>query len=175
MFENLADGFVGLFLFIGNWLSPGADEAEIRILAAEQLSQSYAIECAIGIRWNEQMGDLIDAGVPLRFRMRAIADKTDTTTFIRTLTCDLSQYTYSYTDSMVETDSTFTSEQYGQVLLAMRRYCRWGFSFPSTIAIIELEAELLPSPVSRLNRMVEMSNICGCKRFTRTIAVKGKE
>jgi hypothetical protein len=173
MFEQIGNGFVGLFLFISHWLSPGASKEEIRIAAVEEMNGGYVVECAIAIGWNEQIADLIDAGIPLRFRMSGASDAGDTAVFVRTLSCDIASYTYSFVDTFITpySDTVRVSRSYGQAVIAMRDFSRWPFVISKKAQACYLEAELLPSRASRLNRTVEMSNICGCSKFTRSLIV----
>jgi hypothetical protein len=176
MFEQIAEGFAGFFLFISHWLSPEALQEDIRIAAIKKLDEGYRIECAISITWNEQMSDLIDAGIPLRFRIAAYTNTGDTTAFIRTLVCDIETYTYAFSDSSLSprSDSVRISRSYNQMLIALRDYTRWSFDFGTHVKACLLEAELLPSRASQLNRTVDMSNICGCKKFARSIIIQEK-
>ncbi len=173
MFEQIGNGIVGLFLFFSQWLSPGASKEEIRIAALEERTGGYVVECAIAIGWNEQMADLIDAGIPLRFRMSGFSDAKDSAVFTRTLTCDIATYTYSFVDTFLipRPDSVRVSRSYSQALIALRDFSRWPFGFSKEAGECYLEAELLPSRASRLNRTVDMSDICGCRVFTRSLVV----
>ena len=177
MFEQVAEGFVGLFLFVSNWLSPGATQEDIRIGAIKRLGEGFRIECSIPIGLNDQMSDLIDAGIALRFRISAMPDTGDTIVFIRTLRCDISTYSYFFADTLVAGDpgTVRTSRAYSQLLFALRDYARWTFDVGAGASSCRITAELLPSRASQLNRIVDMSNICGCKKFSRTVAIGTKQ
>jgi hypothetical protein len=173
MLAKFADGILGLFLFMSQWLSPGGSQEEIKIVAAQELSAGYEIVCAIDLAWNEQMTDLIDAGIPLRFRICAWSDAGDSLSFIRTLQCDIGNYTYSFCDSISQAAAgILTSRNYAQILIALRDYTRWNVTLSKSARQCRLSAELLPSRASRLNRMVDMSEVCGCKRFQREFVKK---
>jgi hypothetical protein len=179
MFERAAEGFVGLFLFISHWLSPGVSTEEIHVAALRQAQDRLQVECAIAIDWSEQLGDLIDAGIPLRFRMAAYSDAGDTVLFVRTLRFDISSSTYAFRDTFDmpsrSPDSVNASRAYQQALIAMRDYCRWAVGLKQNTGSFYIEAVLLPSRASRLNRTVDMSNVCGCRKFTRTIVMESPE
>jgi hypothetical protein len=174
MFEKLADGFLGLFLFLSQWLSPGATQDEIRIAAVQEAAGGYVIFCSIDLDWNDQMTDLVDAGIPLRFRMRSWSDRGDTAVFIRTLHCDISDYSYAFTDSIMAPSGPRVelSKRHGQILIALKEYTRWDVALSRRARACHIEAELLPSTAARLNRVVDMSNICGCRRFEREFVRK---
>lgn len=167
MLENVTDGFLGLFLFLSHWFSPGINPGEIKVIAARELASAYRIECSFSMDWNEQMSDLIDAGIPLRFLIAYASDKGDTTAFIRTLRCDVSNYTYSIKDSLMTNspDSIAVSKQYRQIYKAQRSFIRLNCYFSKNAKQFVIKAQLLPSTVSQLNRMVDMSDICGCRTF----------
>ncbi len=174
MFERLSDGLVGLLIFFSNWLSPGTNSEDIKIVAAHEFANRYSIQCMIKINWNEQMSDLIDAGIPLRFVINFFSDRGDSTTVLRTLQCDIVTYKYSFSDTIIQppSDSVFSSKKYSQIYRALRNYCRWTCSFSKDASRFNMEAELQPSWVSHLNRSVDMSEICNCKIFSRTLIKK---
>ena len=174
MLENVADGFLGLFMFFSHWLSPGVDKGEIRIAAVKELNDRSVLECVITFEWNDRMSDLIDAGIPLRFRILSYSDRGDTTLSIRTLSCDVGDYTYSFSDSLVvpTADSVYLSKEYRQIYRAVREYQHVTRSFTSSASAFQVEAVLLPSRVSHLNRSIDMSDICGCRKFATRIIRK---
>ncbi|MBN1577330.1 MAG: hypothetical protein JW913_12300 [Chitinispirillaceae bacterium] len=173
MLENVADGFLGLFMFFAHWLSPGNDRGEIRIEAVRELKTRSVLECFISFEWNERMSDLIDAGIPMRFRILSYSDRGDSTLSIRTLFCDVGEYTYYISDSLIvpAIDSVYVSKEYRQIYRALREYRHVMRSFARSASYFQIEAVLLPSRVSHLNRSIDMSDICGCRRFaTRVIS-----
>jgi hypothetical protein len=174
MLENVADGFLGLFMFFSHWLSPGVDQGEIRIADVGELKTRSVLECVISFEWNERMSDLIDAGIPLRFRIFSCSDRGDTVLSIRTLRCDVGEFTYFFSDSVKSSrgDSVFISKKYGQIFRAVREYQHFTRSFTNTAASFQIEAVLLPSDVSHLNRSIDISDICGCRRFSTRIINK---
>jgi hypothetical protein len=167
MLENVADGFLGLFMFFTHWISPGGDQGELRIEAIRELKTRSVLECVIAFDWNDRMSDLIDAGIPMRFRVLSCSDKGDSTVSIRTLFCDVGDYTYYYNDSISVPfgDSVYTSRKYQQIYRAVREYQRFTRSFSKNAASFQIEATLLPSRVSHLNRSIDMSDICGFRKF----------
>ena len=177
MLENVADGFLGLFMFFAHWLSPGDDQGEIKIAAVRELPTRSVIECVITFDWNNRMSDLIDAGIPMRFRILSYSDIGDTTLSIRTFFCDVGDYSYYFSDSLIipPADSVFISRKYGQIYRALREYRKVQRSFTNTASSFHIEAVLLTSKVSQLNRSIDMSDICGCRKFaTRIIRKKSK-
>ncbi len=174
MFERAADGLFGLFIFFSNWFSPGESSEEIKIAAANEFSYGYSIECVIKINWNEQMSDLIDAGIPLRFMITSYSDIGDSVAIIRTLQCNVSTYTYIFCDSIstTENDSVYTSKEYSQVYRAAKKYCTWTSTFSKKANKFYMRAILLPSWVSQLNRSVDMSEICECHTYSRSLNKK---
>ena len=174
MLENVADGFLGLFMFFAHWLSPGVDQGEIKIAAVKELKGRAVLECVISFEWNDRMSDLIDAGIPLRFRILSYSDRGDTTLSVRTLLCDVGDYTYSISDSLIipTNDSVYVSKEFRQIYRAAREYQRVTRSFTSSASALQIEAVLLPSRVSHLNRSIDMSDICGCRKFATRIIRK---
>ncbi len=176
MLENVADGLVGLFMFLSNWFSPGTDAGEIKIAAAQQFAQQYVIECVIKIPWNEQMSDVIDAGIPLRFKIQSNSDLGDSLSLVRTMQCDVSTYTYTYTDTIItpENDSIYVSESYTKIFKAVRETSKWSSTFSKQGKQFHMEVALLPSVVSQLNRTIDLSEICECEKFSRDLIFNPK-
>jgi hypothetical protein len=177
MLENVADGFLGFFMFFAHWLSIGNNQGEIRIVDIKQLESRTVLECVITFDWNERMNDLIDAGIPLRFRVESYSDRGDTTVSIRSLQCDISDYIYSFSDSLVvpPSASVFHSGEFNQVYRALREFQHVSRSFSQGAESFQIEAVLLPSSVSQLNRSIDMSDICGFRRFSARIVRKGRK
>jgi|GEM_PF-1348097 len=173
MLGNVADGFLGLFMFMTHWLSPGNNVGEIRVAAVNRLHSRTVFECVISFDWNSRMSDLLDAGIPVRFRVFSYSDRGDSCVSIRTLFCDVGDYTYFFTDSLKTPmfDSVYTSKSFRQVYRAVREYQRITRSVTNGAGICHIEAVLLPSHVSRLNRSVDMSDICGCRKFATRIVI----
>lgn len=169
MAEQLRNGFVGLFLMLGQWLSPGASRPEISVNAARPAAAGYAVQCALNLAWTEEMEALVDAGIPLRLRIGSFCDGCDSVVFLRTLRLDIAELTYSFTDTFVTCDSTFSSATYPQVLLALRDLSRWTFLAPPRARTCRVEAELLSSRAARLNRTVDMSALWGQKKVSKVV------
>lgn len=176
MLENIADGFLGLFMFFAHWISPGGNEGEIRIVALQELATHTAMECVISFDWNSRMSDLIDAGIPMRIQIVSFSDVGDTTVSLRTLICDVSDYSYSFSDSLSGyIDSIYTSKKYSQIYRALREYKRIRRVFDPKGDALYIEATLLPSHVPHLNRSIDLSEMCGSSRFsTHVIRKKDK-
>lgn len=176
MIERISNGLVGLFMFFSSWFSPGSDSQDIKIAAVKEISLGYSLQCIIKINWNEQMSDLIDAGIPLRFLITSYSDIGDTMQLIRTLDCDVSTYNYVFCDSIIvpKTDSIYISRKYSQIYRAIRSYSRWTCTFSQNANRFHIEAKLLPSRVSQLNRNIDMSEICGCRKYSRDFFRKSK-
>ena len=177
MLENVADGFLGLFMFFAHWLSVGSDEGEIRIAAVKELQTGTVLECVISFDWNERMNDLIDAGIPLLFRIESLSDLGDTTISIRALRCDVSDYTYSFVDSVIipPAENVFRSRDFHQIYRALREYRHVTRSFSKGSSSFQMEAVLLPSTVSQLNRSIDMSDILGSRKFSTRIIRKDRK
>jgi hypothetical protein len=177
MFNNIADGFLGLFLFLSNWFSPGINPGEISVIAVKELAAVYQIESSFSIDWNEQMNDIIDAGIPMRFLIAYASDKGDTTAFIRTLQCDISSYIYSVKDSVLTKAGNHAPavKNFRQIYRAQRSFTRLIFYISKKATAYIIKAELLPSKVSQLNRTIDVSDICGCRTFILKYSKKKKE
>lgn len=173
MLENVADGFLGLFMFMTHWLSSGNNVGEIRVAAVNRLHSRTAFECVISFDWNSRMSDLLDAGIPVRFSIFSYSDKGDSCVSVRTLFCDVGDYTYFFTDSLKTPvfDSVYTSKSFRQIYRAVREYQRVTRIVTNGASICQIEAVMLPSRVSRLNRSVDMSDICGCRKFATRIVI----
>lgn len=167
MFENVADGLVGFFMFFSHWISPSPEMGEINIYNVLENDEKYLIECGIKIKWNEQMSDIIDAGIPLRINVQSYSDKGDSLSFIRTLTCDVTSYKYTFIDTVANNDSVFISKGYRNVFKILKRYSRWNSQFDKNADSYHMEVKLLPSKVSQLNRVIDLSEMCGCSRYSR--------
>jgi hypothetical protein len=173
MLEPLKEGFLGFFLVLGQWLSPGTDKADIRLTALHATGQGYSVQCALVLAWNGELGALVDAGIPLRFRMSAASDAGDTLWFVRTLHFDIADYTYSFSDSSgPNAKNASVPKKYPQILLALRDFARWNVTVSEKAATCRVEAEMLPSRAARLGRTVDMSALWGQKKIAREIALK---
>jgi len=174
MFEQFSDGILGLFLFFAHWLSPGSDEDAVRIVSMRQTPQAVVISCAISITWNEQMKDLIDAGIPIRFLFRAINNAKDTSWCMRTLQCDVAAYSYTYCDSLPSAAESPPpcSKRLSNVLIALEKFTQWEVTIPRGCSSCRIEAELLPTRAPRLNRTIDLSNVCGSRLFAANFILK---
>jgi hypothetical protein len=176
MLENVADGFLGLYMFFAHWLSPGTDDGEIRIAAVKELQNHTVVECVISFEWDERMIDLIDAGIPVSFRIESYSDVGDTARSVRTLYCDVSDYSYYFRDSLCTQarDSIMVSKKFNQVYRAIKEYRHVVRTFTNTTSVFRIEAVLLPSRVNHLNRSIDLSEICGCRKFSTQLLRKEK-
>ncbi|MBD3315715.1 MAG: hypothetical protein GF344_08010 [Chitinivibrionales bacterium] len=171
MLENIADGLLGLFVFLGHWFSPGEDVGEIKILDARQETNGYVIEWAIRVDWGRRIEDLIDAGIPLRFLCLSYSDVGDSVAVLRTLRCDVTTYRYTIIDTLLApSDSVWRSESTEHIYEALRAYGRWSSTFSEEAERFHVEAVLLPTRVEQLGRVVDMSEIVGSRRFVRDLA-----
>jgi hypothetical protein len=169
MFDNLKQGFLGLFLFIGHWLSPGDNQAQIRIRDIDMCDSVWCVSCAVDIAWNDQLGALVDAGIPLRFKISGLTDTGQKVSFVRTLTYDVAAYRYMFTDTSLCDQGVFRSNPYPQILLALHDFRRWDMEFDTSAGSCTIKLELLSSTVSRLRRKVDMSQVWGQRRLSRTL------
>jgi hypothetical protein len=174
MFERFSDGILGLFLFFAHWLSPGVNDEAIRIASVRPMAQTYIVSCVISIAWNEQMKDLIDAGVPVRFQLRTLTGAKDTLSRIRTLQCDVADYTYTFCDSLrgPQTDTTECSKRFSHLLIALEKFTQWETRVPIAATACRIEVELLPTSATRLHRKIDMSQVCGYRFFAANFVLK---
>jgi hypothetical protein len=174
MLDNITGGVTGLILFISHWLSPSGEQASLTIADIARREGAYEISCQLKIGWNEQLADLVDAGIPMRFRFEATSDDGRAVRVLRTLQCDITDYTYRFVDSLRSPprDSVWTSPTYRQILIAMRHFTRWTFTVDSAARQCRVEMTLLPSRAPRLNRSVDFSNVCGCKKLSKTVVIR---
>ena len=176
MLENIADGFLGLFMFFAHWISPGGTEGDIKIVALNELTARTSMECVISFDWNSRMSDLIDAGIPMRFRVISFSDIGDTTVSIRTLQCDVSDYTYTVCDSLSGyIDSISTSRKFKQIYRALREFQHITRLFSAGANALHIQAFILPSRVPHLNRSIDLSEMCGSRKFATHILRKNKK
>lgn len=166
--EPLWQGFLGFALVVGNWLSPDSGGARIRVRSVERLDSSLAVACVMDLGWNEQMTQLVDAGIPVRFRLSITTDAGDTAWLVRTLTFDVGDDAYRLADSGAAAGPgpPAHDKTYPHVLNALRDLRRWTFHVRPAALRARIEVELLRSRVSRLNRTVDMSQIWGQRRIT---------
>jgi len=159
MFDAVKQGFTGLVLFVGQWLSPGGEQAGLRIEDVREDSAAWVLSCKMKIAWNDQLEQMVDAGIPLRFQILAVTDQNDSAVFYRFLSFNMMDYTYTYADSTAERRTV--SQKYPLVYLALKDFCQWKFRVVKSAASCKITAVLLPSRVSRLNRMVDLSQLWG--------------
>ena len=154
------DGIVGFFLFFAHWLSPETGRAAIEIdIPKSRPADAIVCKCKLDIAWNKQLEQLIDAGIPLCYKIYHYTDKSDTVDFYRSLYFNMVDYTYCYTDS---TDKfRKKSKPYSLIDLALRDFCHWEISIPNNASICKVEVVILPSKAEQLNRVVDMSRVWG--------------
>jgi hypothetical protein len=154
------DGIVGFFLFFAHWLSPQTGKAAIEIDFSKNLSPDAIIcKCKLDIAWNKQLEQLIDAGIPLCYKIYHFSDKSDTVSFYRSLHFNMVDYSYNYTDSTEKARKK--SKSYSLVDLALRDFCRWEIEIPKNASVCKVEVVILPSKAEQLNRIVDMSRVWG--------------
>lgn len=161
------DGIIGLILYLAHWLSPGADIADIDIAFLKvQENRNAIFQCRLETTINRQLEQLIDAGIPLRFKFTNITSEHDSLTFYRTLQFDMIDFTYTWSDSSKEKHTH--SDRYSLIHLAMRDFCKWKIETPENSQLCRIEITILPSKAEQLNRVVDMSKIWGQQKLVRT-------
>jgi hypothetical protein len=170
-FESIKQGVTGLLLFAGNWILPQDDNAALAMESIQKITPpAWEITLKMEMSLNRQLEELIDAGIPLNFRFTAVSDNADTVSVVRSLSCNVADLTYTFTDSSSE--KVTASKKYPMILLAVRDFSRWKFRLPPGAASCAVEAEILYSAVSQLNRSVDMSRIWGHQKIRTTFALK---
>jgi len=174
MFEQLRNGFLGMFLVIGQWLSPGGERPDIEVTSVKRAAGAYVVQCAMTMGWNDELEAMVDAGIPLRVKFGLYCEGGDSTVFVRTLRCDVADLTYAFSDSGAagDRDARYASGTYPQVLLALRDFSRWTCTVPAGGRTCRIAAELLPSVATRLNRTVDMSGIWGQRSISRVVVLE---
>lgn len=170
MFETVRQGFTGLVLFVGQWLSPGGGEASLSVKSVKQVDSMFEVQCRMDLAWNQELENLVDAGIPLHFRISAVTDRNDSAVFFRTLNYSVIDYTYTFTDSSA--GLVVVSQKYPLVYLALEDFCRWKFRLQAQVAGCTIAAEMLPSRATRLNRMVDMTRVWGQKKVSVAFVLK---
>ena len=165
MFESLRDGILGFFLFTGQLLLPASEQASLSVTSIRPAdSLHWNISVVMDPALNPQIEELVNAGIPMRFRICAVTEGSDTARFERTLRFSVAHLTYTYVDSL--NGYIQHSKTYPMILLAMNDFCKWSFTVPREAAWCRIEATLLPSRVSQLRRMVDMSKVWGQSRVS---------
>lgn len=161
------DGLIGLILYLAHWLSPGTGVSDIDISFLKRAENNASIfQCRLESVDNRQLEQLIDAGIPLRFKFTNTLSDQDTVSFFRTLQFDMIDFTYMWTDS--SNGRSTSSEKYSLIHLAMRDFCRWKLTIPLTTQTCRIEVTILPSRAEQLNKVVDMSKIWGQQKLVRT-------
>lgn len=177
MFESVREGFLGFFLVLSSWFSVSQGDAELMVRAVQCSDTTCAVVCAADLGWNEQMTQLVDAGIPVRFRIGITTDAADTIVFIRALQYDVADDAYRFVDSSVvaSRDTVAQSKDYPQILIALRDVRRWTFLVSSRARIGHIEVSLLRSHVSRLNRTVDMTQVWGRKKLSTDFRMESRQ
>ncbi len=163
--NGVRDGLVGFFLFFAHWLSPQTEKASIGIDFHDYRTPEVVIfKCKLDIGWNKQIEQLVDAGIPLQYRILHFTDKSDTVYFFRTLNFDMVRYTYNFTDSNER--AIRRSKDYALINLALRDYCRWEIEVPNGASACKVDVTIMPSKAERLNKVVDMSRVWGQQRVS---------
>jgi hypothetical protein len=165
MLESIQQGFLGLILFFSQLFVPAEGVSRLDVESVTPATpRALHVRCKMDFVLSDQMEQIIDAGIPLRFRMTSVTDKSDTAAFTRTMAFNVADYTYTIVDSVG--GAARTPATYPMVLLAMRSYCTWEVTIPSDAEMCRVEANILPSRVSQLNRMLDMSKVWGQRRVS---------
>ncbi|HEX2955293.1 MAG TPA: hypothetical protein VHO70_00590 [Chitinispirillaceae bacterium] len=161
------DGLIGLLLYLAHWLSPGTGVSEIDIDFLKKVENHSAVfQCRLESVDNRQLEQLIDAGIPLRFKFVNTVSEQDTVRFFRTLQFDIIDFTYTWTDSLK--GKSTSSGKYSLIHLAMRDFCKWKLTIPEASQSCRVEVTILPSRAEQLNKVVDMSKIWGQQKLVRT-------
>lgn len=163
--EPLRQGLLGFILYLSHWLSPGTENATLDADFEKFLNRDSAIiRCKMDIGWNEQMEKLVDAGIPLSFKISDYSDGTDSATFYRTLYFNVVNYTYTFEDSTKV--KVRRSQVYPMILLALRDFCRWDIVVPRNAANCRVEVHILPGRAEQLDMLVDMSRVWGRQKVS---------
>lgn len=175
MLEAIKQGVLGFFLFAGNWVIPSGGEAALSLQSIDRTdSLHYRVTARMDLAMSRDLETLVNAGVPLRFRFRAALDAKKELIFYRVLRFDVVSYKYAFSDSSA--GEVRRSKTYPMILLALKDFCRIQFNIPHGFQRCRIEAEILSSRVSRLNRSVDMSRIWGQRRIATAFQIqKGRE
>ncbi len=161
------NGLIGLILYLAHWLSPGTGVSEIDIAFLKKTENNSSVfQCRLESVDNRQLEQLIDAGIPLRFKFTYTFNDQDTVSFFRTLQFEMIDFTYTWTDSSNGTSTS--SEKYSLIHLAMRDFCKWKLTVPQNSQTCRIEVTILPSRAEQLNKVVDMSKIWGQQKLVRT-------
>ena len=154
------EGLFGLILYLAHWLSPEADRASLAVhFSGFTETRAVQFQTQMDIAWNRRLEQLVDAGIPLRFRILSFTDQSDTSLFYRTLYFDMVKFTYHYIDSSAGRVSR--SEHFSLIHFALREFSRWEITVPQQATMARIEVHILPSRAEQLDRMVDMSRIWG--------------
>jgi hypothetical protein len=158
--NGFSDGIIGFLLFFAHWLSPQTGKASVDADYVK-LREPHCIvfKCKMDIAWNTQLEQLVDAGIPLNFKICWLVNSPDTISFVRSLHFNMVDYTYHFTDSV--TGILKSSSDYSLVHLALRDFCKWEIVVPDSAPFCKVIVLILPSKAEQLNRMVDMSRVWG--------------
>lgn len=171
--NGFRDGILGFFLFFAHWLSPETGKATVDIdFKKIQQPHSAVFVCKMDIAWNKQLEQLIDAGIPLRFKIYHTSDKSDTVVFYRSLHFNMGEFTYTYTDS--SSINYKKSKSYSLIELALRDFCKWELIIPDNADICKIAVEILPSKAEQFNKMVDMSRVWGQQKIVSSFDLQKK-
>lgn len=163
------DGVVGFFLFFSHWLSPETGKAEIDIDFSNYITSESAIyKCKLDIAWNKQLESLVDAGIPLYYKISYYTDISDSVIFYRSLHFNMVDFTYTFTDSTEKKVSN--SKAYSLIDLALRDFCRWDIVIPKKATACKIDVLILPSKAAQLNKVVDMSRVWGQQKVSTAFA-----
>jgi hypothetical protein len=164
IFESIREGVLGLLLFTGNWFLPQDTHPTLAIEKIHKTKESaYEVTVVLDMALNQRIVQLVDAGVPLRFHYKAYTPS-DTISLFRTLSCNVLDYSYTFTDS----GATFykQSKRYPMILLAIRDMGRWRFSIEKSSSVCYVEMIMLSSMATQLDRKIDMSRLWGQQKIT---------
>jgi len=168
MLDNIREGFLGFILVLSGWLSGDSQGVGMKIHTAVRQDSLVALTCIMDLDWNDEMTQLVDAGIPIRFSARLTTDAGDSSGLVRIVRFDLAEKAYRFADSAVtgRPDTLFVSTPYRHMRSTLRDLSRCEFAVSKRTRAGRIEVELWRSRASRLNRTVDLTHVWGRRKLT---------
>lgn len=169
--NSIFSGFAGLFLFLGNWLSP-TEKGELKVAPIQIVEERLIVSYELQFRWSDDATSIIDAGIPLRILHRYKIDGEIKEEVVRTLIGDVEKFVYHVYDSSAT--SVSPKKEYANIYVALKAYKKREWEHKAGAQSITISAMVLPAPVPSLNRTVDLSPICGGGYFRKKIELEDR-
>jgi hypothetical protein len=170
-------GIAGLFLYIGSLFVPvGESRLEIRAINLDD-GAHYLIRTAFEFQWNDNLTDIVNAGIPITMRHSVRFDRQRQDVY-RILRKPVSQRHYFVIDSVPGTGraaASVSSQSFPNIPVALRHFRQIDWEIDNSARTLDFSVEIMNSFVPSMEIYVDISPLFGGRRFSERIRIENVE